>query len=53
MAKGHPYSPWSAILEEVTVEYSGAERKEESRAASCKAWGTDRYAGIEAISRDM
>ncbi len=35
------------------MEYSGAERKEESRAASCKAWGTDRYSGIEKISRDM
>lgn len=36
-----------------TVEYIGAERKEESLAAYFIALGTDRCAGIEAISLDM
>lgn len=53
IAKGHPYMTVVCDLEEATVEYIGAERKEESLPAYFPALGTERCAGIEAISLDM
>lgn len=53
MAKGHPYRPVVCDLEEVTVEYSGAERKEESRARLLPGLGDGPLRRIEGISRDM
>lgn len=53
IAKGHQYMTLVCDLEEATVEYVGDERKEESLAAYFKAFGTERCAGINAISLDM
>lgn len=53
IAKGHQYMTLVCDLDEATVEYVGDDRKEESLTAYFKAFGTERCAGIEAISLDM
>jgi transposase len=53
IAKGHQYMTLVCDLDKATVEYIGEDRKEESLAAYFKAFGTERCAGIEAISLDM
>lgn len=53
IAKGHQYMTLVCDLEEATVEYIGEGRREESLAAYFNAFGTERCAGIEAISLDM
>lgn len=53
IAKGHRYMTLVCDLDKATVEYVGEGRREESLAAYFDAFGTERCAGIEAISLDM
>ena len=53
IAKGHQYMTLVCDLDKATVEYVGEGRREESLAAYFEAFGTERCAGIEAISLDM
>jgi len=53
IAKGHQYMTLVCDLDKATVEYVGEGRKETSLAPYFQAFGTERCAGIEAISLDM
>lgn len=53
IAKGHQYMTLVCDLDKATVEYVGEGRREGSLAVYFNAFGTERCAGIEAISLDM